>query len=365
MNGWKASAANPHEALRVDVANLGRGFEVALGQSLLDAALGASWKLPHSCKGGACGLCKARLLRGEITYPNGRPLGLSDAEVAARYILLCQARAGSDLELELQDVRPAGQTDTMRLPCRIERAMPAAHDVMRLLLRLPPAVDFEFKPGQYVDILLRGARRRSFSIASSPRDSRLLELHVRRVEGGEFSEWLFGGKASHVADALITIEGPMGLFFYREVPAGAGPLLLVGGGTGLAPLLSILRHVIESKSARELTLYWGVRGTRDLYVDREVRELLNAAPRVRYVPVLSQSEPLWRGRIGDVHAAVLEDLEDLSAYDIYTAGPPAMIEAVRREFPARRASLDRLYCDSFDYASDSADRQRTSADTKS
>lgn len=331
----------------------------------MDAALCASWNLPHGCKGGACGLCKARLLRGEITYPNGRPLGLSDTEMAARYVLLCQARAASDLELELHDVRPADQTDTMRLPCRIERAISAAHDVMCVLLRRPPAVDFEFKAGQYVDILLPGARRRSFSIASSPHDSRLLELHVRRVEGGAFSEWLFGGEASNASGALITIEGPWGRFFYREAPPGAGPLLLVGGGTGLAPLLSILRHVIENKIGRELTLYWGVRGMRDLYADPALRELLSAAPRMRYVPVLSQPEPPWRGRIGDVHAAVLEDLDDLSAYHIYAAGPPAMIEALRREFPARGALLDRLYCDSFDYASDSSDRQRSSAATKS
>ena len=342
-----------------------RGFDVAPGQSLLDAALGAAWNLPHSCRGGACGLCKARLLRGDITYPGGRPLGLSDTEMAARCVLLCQARAASDLELELHEVRPADQTVAMRLPCRIERAIPAAHDVMRLLLRRPPAVDFEFKPGQYVDIFLPGARRRSFSIASSPHDSHLLELHVRRAPGGEFSEWLFRGEASNVSGTLITIEGPMGGFFYREAPPGAGPLLLVGGGTGLAPLLSILRHVIENKVARELTLYWGVRGTRDLYDDPAVRELLSAAARMRYVPVLSQPEPLWLGRTGHVHAAVLEDLDDLSVYDIYSAGPPAMIDALRREFPARGARLDRLYCDAFDYASDSSDRQRSSAATKS
>jgi CDP-4-dehydro-6-deoxyglucose reductase, E3 len=351
--------------LRVSVANSPRGFDVALGESLLDAALGESWNLPHSCKGGNCGLCKARLLRGEVTYPNGRPLGLSDAEIAARYVLLCQARAGSDLELELREVRPADQTDTLRLPCRIERVIPLAHDVMRVLLRRPPAVDFAFKPGQYLDILLPGGRRRSFSIASPPHDSRLLELHVRRVEGGEFSEWLFGGEAANPAQALITIEGPLGQFFYREPVPDARPLLLVGGGTGVAPLLSILRHVIEKKIAGELTLYWGVRGVRDLYYEPAIRELLSSAPRMRYVPVLSQPDAQWRGRNGFVHAAVLEDLDELGAYDIYTAGPPAMIEALRREFPARGAAQDRLYCDSFDYAPDSSERHRSSAATKS
>lgn len=237
----------------------------------------------------------------------------------------------------------------MRLPCRVEAATSVAHDVMRVLLRRPPAVDFSFKAGQYIDVILAGSRRRSFSIASPPHASRLLELHVRRVAGGEFSEWLFGRDASN---ALITIEGPMGQFFYRDAPAGARPLLLVGGGTGVAPLLSILRHVIENEIPRELTLYWGVRGARDLYADAAVRRLMNAAPRMRYVPVLSQPEPQWRGRTGFVHAAVLQDLVDLGGYDIYAAGPPAMIEALRGGFPARGAAAERLYCDSFDYASD-------------
>jgi len=351
--------------LRVRVVNSDRGFAVAPGQSLLDAALAAGWKLPHSCRGGNCGLCKSRLLRGDIAYPNGPPLGLSDAEVDAGYVLLCQARTDSNLELELHDVRPADQTGTLRLPCRIERAIPAAHDVMRVLLRRPPAVDFSFKAGQYVDILLPGGGRRSFSIASPPHDSRLLELHVRRVEGGEFSEWLFGGGAANPSEALITIEGPMGRFFYREAPPGAGPLLLVGGGTGLAPLLSILRHVIETQGSRELKLYWGVRGSDDLYADSRVRELLAAAPRSRYVPVLSQPGPGWRGRTGHVHAAVLEDLEDLGMHEIYAAGPPAMIEALRRDFAGRGAAGERVYCDSFDYAADSSSRQRSNAATKS
>jgi CDP-4-dehydro-6-deoxyglucose reductase len=351
--------------VRVSVVNLGGGFDVAPGQSLLNAALGASWKLPHSCMGGNCGLCKARLLRGEITYPNGRPLGLSDAEMAAGYLLLCQARAQSDLELELHEVRPADRTDKMRLPCRIETAVAVAGDVMRLVLRLPPVLNFVFKPGQYVDILLPGGRRRSFSIASPPHDARILELHVRRVPGGEFSEWLFDDVALKPAEALITIEGPLGQFFYRETLCGAGPILMVAGGTGLAPLLSILRHVIEKKIDRELMLYWGVRGTCDLYAEATLRRLLEGATRVRYVPVLSQSESQWLGRTGYVHAAVLQDLGDLAAYDIYAAGPPAMIAALRREFAARGALLDRLYCESFDYAPGSSDLQRTRADTNS
>jgi CDP-4-dehydro-6-deoxyglucose reductase, E3 len=350
--------------VRVRVVNSDRSFEAAREQPVLEAALGAAWNLPHSCRGGNCGLCKARLLSGEIHYPHGTPLGLSEPEIDAGYILLCQARARSELVLDLHEIRPAHEGGAARLPCRIDRAVPVAHDVMRVLLRRPPAVDFVFKAGQYLDILLPGDRRRSFSIASPPHDSRLLELHVRRVAGGELTEWLFGNGGHH-ADALITIEGPLGRFFYRDAAPNLEPLLLIGGGTGIAPLLSISRHLIENGIERELILYWGVRGTRDLYADSTILKLRARAPRMRYVPVLSEPELAWAGRTGLVHAAVLEDFGDLRAFDIYAAGPPAMIAALRCEFPGRGAAVDRLYCDSFDYASDSLERQPSSAATKS
>jgi len=349
--------------VRVRVVNSERDFEVARDQPLLDAALAASWNLPHSCKGGNCGLCKARLLRGETHYPRGRPLGLSAAEIDSGLILLCQAIARSDIELDLQELRAAHEHGVLRLPCRIERATRAARDVMIVQLRPPPAVDFVFRAGQYLDVLLSNDRRRSFSIASPPHSARLLELHVRRVTGGEWTEWLFaeGG----VEGALLSIEGPLGRFHYRETPHAARPLLLIGGGTGLAPLLCILRHLIDQDIRRELTLYWGVRSSADLYAQSVVLELASRRSNMRYVPVLSEPDAAWRGRSGCVHAAVLEDIEDLSVFDIYAAGPPAMIEALRGEFPAQRAALDRLYCDSFDYAPDSLARQRSSAATKS
>jgi CDP-4-dehydro-6-deoxyglucose reductase len=317
--------------------------------------------LPHSCKGGNCGSCRARLLTGEIDYPNGRPLGLSDAEVAEGYVLLCQARARGDLSIEIPKVSTPDQILIKRLPARIERAVPLAHDVMGLYLRLPAAESFVFQPGQYIDVMLPGARRRSFSIASPPHDSRLLELHVRRVEGGEFSAPLFDVERR---GTLLTIEGPLGQFVYRE---GDASMLLVGGGTGLAPLLSMVRHVIENGIERNLRLYWGVRAERDLYAHAALEDLASraGAGRMRYVPVLSEAALEWRGRRGLVHEAALADIDRLEEYEVYAAGPPAMIEAVRRDFGRRGAAPDRVYFDSFDYAPDTLDRQRTSAVTKS
>ena len=345
--------------MRVSLTNTGTCFSVEPGQSVLDAALAAGLNLPHSCKGGNCGACRARLLEGEIAYPHGRPLGLSDAEVAQGSILLCQARARTDLLVEPRETRSAVDSEVKRLPCRIQSAERVSHDVVRLMLRLPAAEPLSFEPGQYVDVMLSGGRRRSFSIASPPHDARPLELHVRRVTGGEFTETVFGESARNT---LLTIEGPLGQFVYRSSDA---PMLLIGGGTGLAPLLSIIRHVVENGLGRELRLYWGVRGERDLYADAALRAIAARPDTLHYVPVLSEPAPHWTGRRGLVHEVASHDTQDLGACDVYAAGPPAMVAALRRTFAERGLPESRLYFDSFDYAPDALDRQRSNAATKS
>ena len=369
--------AQPTHRLIVTLSNSGRSFNAAADETLLEAAQSATLNLPHSCKGGNCGACKARLLSGEIHYPNGKPLGLAAGEVAEGLILMCQARARSDLSLETFDIHSADEVLPKRLPCRIERAISMSHDVMGLFLRLPIAEEFNFQAGQYIDILLPGGRRRSFSIASPPHDARPLELHIRRVAGGEFTERLFH---EDTRSALLTIEGPLGQFTYRPHISLRGepghrastvpPMLLIAGGTGIAPILSILRHVIENDIERDMQLFWGVRSERDLYAQATLEALSHRAASsggssLRYAPVLSEASPEWRGRTGWVHAAAFEQLDKLESYEVYAAGPPAMIAAIRAEYAARGSAADRLYYDSFDYAPDTLERQRMSAATKS
>jgi CDP-4-dehydro-6-deoxyglucose reductase len=344
--------------MRVSLTKSHRSFSVRPGESLLDGALAAGLNLPHGCKSGNCGACRARLRSGRIDYPRGAPLGLSAAEVADGYVLMCQARAAGDLELEPIEIHAAADHAVQRLPCRIAAATRLSHDVVRVMLRLPAVQHLNYEAGQYIDVLLAGGRRRSFSLACPPHDAKLLELHVRRVVGGEFSETLFAGDAT---GRLLEIEGPLGAFTYRP---GSAPMLLLGGGTGLAPLLAMLRHVVENGLERELLLYWGVRAERDLYADALLRELAARAPSLRYVPVLSEPAATWAGRRGWVHAAALADLDPL-AHDVYASGPPEMIAAVRRDFAARGVDASRLYCDSFDYAPDALARHATSAATRS
>jgi CDP-4-dehydro-6-deoxyglucose reductase len=346
----------------ISIANSSRSFTAAADQPLLEAAADAALNLPHSCQSGNCGACKARLVRGEVHYPNGPPLGLAAAESAEGLILLCQAHARSDLCIETFEVSPAASARRKRLPCRIERTVALSHDVMGLFLRLPIAEDFNFEAGQFIDILLPGGRRRSFSIASPPHDARPLELHIRRIAGGEFSDRLFH---EDMRAALLSIDGPLGTFTYRP-PTGRAPrMLMIGGGTGIAPLLSILRHLIENGIERDMQLYWGVRSERDLYAQATLEQLSRRAASLTYVPVLSEPTPEWRGRRGWVHEAALQEAPDLEAIEVYAAGPPAMIAAIQREYESRGSAKTRLYYDSFDPASDKPARQRSSAPAKS
>jgi CDP-4-dehydro-6-deoxyglucose reductase, E3 len=333
----------------------GRTLRVARAQAVLDAALAAGLNLPHSCKSGHCSSCRARLLRGEFRYDHGRPPGITAPEAAAGQLLLCQARPLSDLTVEVRLVANVTEVEIKTLPCRIARLTPLAPDVMQMMLRLPTVERLSFQPGQYLDVLLEGGRRRSFSIASPPHDSEFLELHVRRVSGGGFTQRLFGngapGGAALTVGSLLRIEGPIGQFSYRD---GPGPLLMVAGGTGFAPLKSMLRHILESGIRREVHFYWGARHSGDLYEEARVLEWASSHRQLAFTAVLSQATAVEREhtRAGWVHDAVLADHPDLSAFEVYAAGPPAMIEAMRESFPSHGLPLERLYFDSFDYAPD-------------
>jgi CDP-4-dehydro-6-deoxyglucose reductase, E3 len=191
----------------------GRTLRVREDQSVLEVALAAGLNLPHSCRSGHCASCRARLLSGEIHYPNGRTAGLTAQEAESGYVLLCQARPRSDLRVEARLVANASEAEIKTLPCRIARMERLAPDVMQVFLRLPAVEPLQFRAGQYLDVLLDGGKRRSFSIASPPHDGSQIELHVRHVPGGGFTSLLF---EKLQAGALLRIEGPLGQFTYRD-----------------------------------------------------------------------------------------------------------------------------------------------------
>jgi CDP-4-dehydro-6-deoxyglucose reductase len=334
---------------RLRIEPQGRTVDVRDHQTLLDAALSSGLNLPHSCKSGHCASCRARLRSGAIHYPRGQPLGLTAAEAAAGEVLLCQAHAASPLlTIEARAITRAGEAEIRNLPCRIERRVLLAPDVLQVFLRLPATEQVVFKAGQYLDILLEGGRRRSFSLACPPHDARLLEIHVRRVGGGQFTARLF----DELRDgALLRVELPIGQFVYSHDDS---PLILVAGGTGFAPIKSMLRQIFELGPRRKTQFFWGARTAVDLYEEGWVRELARQDQELSFAAVLSAAPPTPGYESGWVHEAVLRQFPDLTKFSVYAAGPPQMIEAIRQAFSAAGLPAGQLHFDSFDYAPDQA-----------
>jgi len=316
-------------------------------EPVLAAGLRAGLHLPHSCRGGSCGACEAAVLSGRVHYPNGLPPGLTEAEAASGRALLCQAHADTDLELEARALAVPEEVRIRRLPCRVEQREPLCHDVMRLVVKLPSLEPFVFLAGQYVDFLLPDRRRRSYSIANPPHEPERLELHVRRVAGGQFSTQVFEQLGER---SLLRLEGPLGGFWLRE--DASRPIVMIAGGTGYAPIKSMLRHLMHTGAERPVHFYWGVRRPRDLYEGEQLRRWAAQYDWLRFTPVMSeaQADDCWQGRHGWVHEAVLDDHHSLAEVDVYAAGPPPMIAVIQELFPAQGLPQGRLFFDSFEFA---------------
>ncbi len=325
----------------------GQCLAVPAAESILDTALHAGINLPHSCRGGSCGSCRARLLQGELDYPFRPPLALTAEEIEQGYALLCQARPRGAVVIEAKPVVSPEDIRIKRVPCRVRTLTRLGHDVMGVTLQLPAVEPMPFEAGQYLDVLLDGGHRRSFSIASDPSDPHFLQLHIRRVAGGGFSEQVFGELRE---GALLTFEGPFGAFRLR--PAHGRTRLFVAGGTGLAPILSMLSQAIAQGLEAPAHLFWGARGRADLYHDSVLERWRDEQPLLTYTPVLSEpgANDDWNGATGFVHEAVIAAYPDLSAVDVYMAGPPAMIEAGQHLLPASGLPPERLFFDSFEYS---------------
>ncbi len=321
-------------------------FYVESNETVLDAALRQGINLKYGCRNGACGACKGKLLKGELHYEDD-PIALSDDDKEENLALFCAAMPDSDLVIEVDEIDLDSAIEIKTLPCRIQKMNHLCDDVMQLFIKLPASERLQFLPGQYIDILLEDGRHRSFSIANAPHNDEFLELHIRLVENGLFTPKVFN---SLQAKDLMRIEGPHGSFFFHE--DSDRDIILVAGGTGFAPIKSIIEHLIEEKISRTIHLYWGARSEADLYLNDLSESWIAGNKNIHYTPVLSEAETTWSGKTGYVHQAVLDDFADLNAFDIYTCGPPAMIIAAKEEFQTRGMNPASFYYDSFDFAND-------------
>ncbi len=324
----------------------GHRFEATPDESLLDAAQRQGLVLPYGCRNGACGTCKGRLVEGRVSYPGEPPSALEGDAAEAGYALLCQARATQDLVIEVGEIQEAGELRPERLAVRVAALEQLNHDVMRLQLQLPRDRRLQFMAGQYIEVITREGKHRAYSLANPPHDDGALELHVRFVAGGDFTERVFGGMRE---GEVLQIQGPLGQFTLRE--ASPNPVVLIAGGTGFAPIKGLLEHAFHMGITRPLHLYWGVRAERDLYLAALPETWAAAHPNFSYTPVLSEprAEDGWRGRTGFVHDAVAADHPDTSGLDVYAAGPPVMVRAVRDAVVAHGLPESRFYSDPFEW----------------
>lgn len=335
---------------RVKIQNSGHEFDVRRGESVLDAALRNGITLPYGCRDGACGACAGTMLSGDVEYPDGPPPALDTLDAATGNTLFCQAHPQSDLLVAVREIEAADSLPVRKLPCRVEKLEQLTHDVMLVLLKLPPVDRMQFYAGQYIDILTRDGQRRAFSIANAPHNDEFVELHIRKIPGGKFTDRVFHELQPK---AMLRIEGPLGSFYLRE--DSNRPIILMGGGTGYAPLKGILEHAFQIGFDNPMHLFWGVRQTRDLYHQELIREWEQQFPHFRYTPVLSEAaiDDNWQGETGMVGDIVIRQYPDLSRHDVYMSGPPAMIESARLSFLAHGMPDERAFSDAFEFSTDS------------
>jgi NAD(P)H-flavin reductase/ferredoxin len=318
-------------------------FDCPAGTTILEAAKAAGYELPYSCRTGACGSCKGKILSGNIDMPASSE-GLTKEERTAGMALFCQAKPCSDVEIGVRSITRFDPNAQKIVDAKIYRVTRVTDDVSLLQLRFPIGTRVKFKAGQYLQVLLEDGARRSFSMANPPHQNDGVQLHVRHLAGGKFSAYLEAGPAT---GDIVKVELAFGDFYLREETEK--PIVFVASGTGFAPIKAMLEDAFKRKqTTRPMTLYWGGRRSKDLYLADQALKWAQQYPHFKFVPVLSEPEEDWQGRTGFVHRAVMEDFSSLAECEVYACGVPAMVSAAREDFVSRRGlPSEAFFCDVF------------------
>ena len=337
---------------KVSIQPSGHEYQVKPDETILQSALNHGIGLPYGCRNGACGSCKGRLVSGSVDYGNYSATALSDAEKAEGKALFCCAKPLTDVVIEAREVGAIKDLQVKILPSRVQSMERLADDVIVLSLKLPANERLQFLAGQYIEFLLKDGKRRSYSMANAPHADALVQLHIRHMAGGHFTEHVFGKMKER---DILRFEGPLGSFFLRE--QSSKPIIMLASGTGFAPIKAVIEQAIYRENQRPITLYWGGRRPKDIYMMALCQEWAQSVPGFKFVPVVSDAlaEDNWTGRTGFVHRATLEDFPDMSGHQVYACGAPVVIESAKREFIAScQLPEDEFFADSFTTEADLA-----------
>ncbi len=341
---------------QVTLKTSGKQFTVNQDETVLEAALRQNINLPYGCKNGACGSCKGKVLEGQVTHQQHSESAMTRADETAGATLFCCAHPQSDLLIEAREVQGAGDIAIRKVPCRVNTINKPSSDVAILKLQLPASERFQFLAGQYLEFLLKDGQRRAYSIANAPDQEGPLELHIRHLPGGLFTDFVFSTKEPALKEKdILRFEGPLGSFFLRE--DSKKPIIFVAAGTGFAPIKSIIEQMRTKKIQRPIALYWGGRRPSDLYMNALCEAWAKDLSDFQYIPVISDAVPEdgWSGRSGFVHQAVMADHPDLKDFQIYACGAPVMVNAARQDFLSKcHLPEEEFFADSFTSAADLA-----------
>lgn len=321
----------------------GKAFKQIDGMSILDSAALAGINFQYSCRTGRCSSCKCKLISG-VTQQFKDELGLTESEKEDGYILSCVRSAQGSIEIEVDDLDGITLPKSQTVPCKINSLKMLSEDVIQIFLRIPPSIKFDFIPGQYINLTSPNGHKRSFSIANNFQNQ-LLELHVKKVSNGKFSNYLFNNAKK---EDLLRLTGPHGTFFLRESKKG---LIFLATGTGIAPIKSILESLEELNSEyfERIIVIWGGRKSNDLYLDFS-KYYKNI--KIEYIPVLSRPDHNWSGKKGYIQDTLIEKNLDFSKYNVYACGLDEMICDAKKLLLKNGLNQNSFFSDAFVSSSD-------------
>lgn len=329
-------------ARNVEIRSAERTICVPDGRTVLEVALDEGIPYPHGCRSGRCGSCKSRLIAGRVDLLEHTRFALSYEEKSHGLILACRALPQTDLTVAwLGGDEEIADHPLRRLRGRIVGMEDATHDIKRVRIALEDDRPLAFSAGQYARVTFPGAPTRDYSMANWPGDPEL-EFHIRRVPDGAATERVHGPVG--VGD-IVDLEAPFGSSFLRE--RHAGPILCIVGGSGLAPIKSIVDTALARGIQQPIHIYFGVRTERDLYLIDHFEGLEARHSNLTFTPVLSEAPPQRTWRSGLVTDAVAQDLKDFDGWKAYVAGPPGLVEAAAQVTGASGLRIEDLHADIF------------------
>jgi len=327
---------------KIKIQSSGLEFHVKPSQTILEGAIASGITLPYGCQDGACGSCKGKVISGKYFLNEYQSSALTDSDIKAGNTLYCKSMAQEDLVIEPNIPEVYDQYSPKVLPVKVESLTRLNHDVMQMFLKLPAKEIFRFKAGQYIEFIMGDGSRRAFSMANAPLDS-MIELHLRLIEGGKFTSFVFNEMKEK---SIHRIEGPIGQFYLRD---SEKPIIFIAGGTGFAPIKSIIEDMIANKNKRKIYLYRGVRSEKDFYMNELVNDWIKQLEGLTYIPVVEDglSED---ARSGYVHHAVLEDFKNLNDIQVYCCGAPGLVENAFKDLTKSGLPDDQFFADAFTFA---------------